>query len=260
MAITSQPGKTKSAMARLLDPMEEVVVSQQVETVGTATGLLSFGCCKVETENSYLVKDARTGLTLLAAEESSSWCMRNPCLCCDCVCWCCHSDCSSRRPFTLSLAEERGACPVLEMARPCASDCLPCCLQSITVRAQVAALPSLTPPQGRHLGTVQQVIGYAPPLNACGKFEVSDFEGNILFVITTPCLVTTCCCTQAEFPITSAEGEELGQITKSSSNVAKELPTDGDRFVLSFPPGCSADSKALLLGALFLFDYLFYED
>ena len=161
-AITSQPGKTKSAMARLLDPMEEVVVSQQVETVETATGLLtqcfadfadsvlSFGCCKVETENSYLIKDAKTGLALLAAEESSSWSMRNPGLCCDCVCWCCHSDCSARRPFTLSLAEERGACPVLEMAfwpTGLLVDCLPCC-RSITVRAQVAAPPLSQPTPG----------------------------------------------------------------------------------------------------------------
>ena len=40
--------------------------------------------------------------TLLMGDDESIWCLRNPCLCCDCICWCCHSDCASRRAFTMN--------------------------------------------------------------------------------------------------------------------------------------------------------------
>ena len=33
-----------------------------------------------------------------------------------------------------------------------------------------------------------QVVGYAPPFNMCGKFEVRDAEGDVQFVIQVPCL------------------------------------------------------------------------
>ena len=55
-------------------------------------------------------------------------------------------------------------------------------------------------------------------------------------------------------------GVEVGSISKTSSNVGKELFTDGDRFVVNFPPGCLPEMKATLLAALFLFDFLFYKD
>ena len=103
----------------------------------------------METENSYVVKEASTGRQLLLAKEDSLWCARNPCICCDCNCWCCDCNCSSRRPFTLTLMEDEGSPLVLEMSRPLASDCLPCCLQSTLVRDQA-----------HHLGSVNQVAAY----------------------------------------------------------------------------------------------------
>ena len=56
------------------------------------------------------------------------------------------------------------------------------------------------------------------------------------------------------------KGEEVGSISKTSSSVGKELFTDGDRFVINFPPGCLPEMKAILLAATILFDFLFYED
>lgn len=236
-----------------LDGVDRVVVCQLVEVVEAATWLLSFGCCKVETENRYEVKDAASGRLLLACEEESSWCLRNPCLCCDCLCWCCHCDCSGRRPLTLHLARPDGP-RLLEMERPCDWGCLPCCLQNLTVFD-----PTPSGVRGRRLGSVRQVIGWSSP-PACSKIEVADAQGAVLYTIRTPCLLTTCCCTQVDFAITDPEGRETGQIVKSSSSAAKELLTDGDRFELSFPADCSADGRALLLGAVFLLDYLFYEE
>ena len=162
-----------------------------------------MNCFKVETENGYMVKDARTGRQLLIAKEDSVWCARNPCICCDCNCWCFDCNCSSRRPFTLTLMEDEGSPMVLEMSRPLASDCVPGCLQSIVVRDQTHPLGSVN--QVKHTkqlrlqggnNVLTQVLGYAPPFNMCGKFEVRDADGDVQFVIQVPCIMTTCCCTQ----------------------------------------------------------------
>jgi len=232
--------------------VDRVVVSQQVEKIETATAWFSLGCCKVETENRYVVRvaDRDGGDTLLVADEDSSWCMRNPCLFCDCICWCCHSNCSSRRPFTLTLTAESLDGPmVLEMERPCASDCLPCCLQSISVRDQSG-----------FLGSVQQKTTCVPPCTMCGQFEVCNKDKEAIYIINTPCVLTTCCCTEVAFTILDMQGEEVGEIAKQASNIAKESFTDADRFYIIFPPNCNPQMKAVLLGAVFLFDYLFYED
>ena len=64
---------------------------------------------------------------------------------------------------------------------------------------------------------------------------------------------------QAEFVISNMKGEQVGSISKASSDVAKEVFTDGDRFFVNFPPGCPPEMKATLLAATILFDFIFYE-
>ena len=34
---------------------------------------------------------------------------------------------------------------------------------------------------------------------------------------------------------------------------------DADSFSLQFPPGCTTEAKACLLGAVFLIDFMFFE-
>ena len=83
---STRPAAMSSTVARLLGGVEKVVVLQQVEKLEAATLCLSSGCCKVETENRYFLKNAYGSEVLLEAREDSAWCCRNPCLCCDCVC------------------------------------------------------------------------------------------------------------------------------------------------------------------------------
>ena len=97
---------TSYPLERFLGEVDRVVVSQQVEKVETLSAWLSFGCCKVETENRYKVADMDSEKILFMGDEESIWCLRNPCLCCDCICWCCHSDCASRRVFNMNLTAE----------------------------------------------------------------------------------------------------------------------------------------------------------
>ena len=247
---TTSGGFSVYPLEKFLGGVDRVVVSQEVEKIETATAWFSLGCCKVETENRYTLADMDSGKTLFVGDEESLWCLRNPCCCCDCICWCCHSDCASRRSFTLNLTAETLEGPlVLEMNRPCRSDCMPCCLQTITVRDKTG-----------FLGSVQQRVQFVPPITMCGLFEVMNSSEEVIYTITTPCVLTTCFCTEVAFTIIDKDGKEVGDIAKQSANVAKEVLTDADRFLINFPEDCDVEMKAVLIGALFLFDYLFYED
>jgi len=250
VAVSGARNSNKDSLEKILGEVTNVVVSQNVEKIETATAWLTLGCCKVETENRYELLDLDTRKTLFVADEESIWCLRNPCICCDCICWCCHSDCATRRAFSMNLTAGSLEGPlILEMDRPCRSDCMPCCLQKISVSDKTSIL-----------GTVKQKVHCVPPCTMCGKFEVTNSNGEVIYTINTPCVLTTCCCTEVAFNIKDKEGNEVGEIAKQSANVAKETFTDSDRFVIKFPADCSVQMKAVLIGALFLFDYLFYED
>jgi len=54
-------------------------------------------------------------------------------------------------------------------------------------------------------------------------------------------------------------GIEQGRICKKWSGLLKEGVTDADNFGVTFPPGWSSEHKALLLGAVFLVDFVHFE-
>ncbi|MGA1871998.1 MAG: phospholipid scramblase-related protein [bacterium] len=53
--------------------------------------------------------------------------------------------------------------------------------------------------------------------------------------------------------------KELGKITKKWSGLLKESMTDADNFGITFPQGIGVDKKAVLLGAVFLIDFVHFE-
>lgn len=56
-------------------------------------------------------------------------------------------------------------------------------------------------------------------------------------------------------------GEQtLGKITKKWSGLLKEGFTDADNFGVTFPPDWSNAQKAILLGAVFLIDFVHFEN
>jgi len=55
------------------------------------------------------------------------------------------------------------------------------------------------------------------------------------------------------------DGQEIGKITKRWSGVLKEAFTDADNFGVAFPPEADPARKALLLGAVFLIDFVHFE-
>jgi uncharacterized protein YxjI len=55
-------------------------------------------------------------------------------------------------------------------------------------------------------------------------------------------------------------GRVVGRIVKKWGGLAKEAFTDADTFGITFPPDSSAGMKALLLGAVFLIDFVHFEN
>jgi uncharacterized protein YxjI len=56
------------------------------------------------------------------------------------------------------------------------------------------------------------------------------------------------------------DGQALGKITKKWSGLVKESFTDADNFGITFPPGIDLSQKAVLLGAVFLIDFVHFEN
>ena len=84
------------------------------------------------------------------------------------------------------------------------------------------------------------------------KISVTDSQGAALYSLFAPILHPW------TFTI-SKDGAETGKIVKEWSGLGKEAFTDADKFSVSFPQGADADQKAVLLGALFLIDIVFFE-
>lgn len=65
---------------------------------------------------------------------------------------------------------------------------------------------------------------------------------------------------RVHFDIINVSSGSTGYIRKIFSGVVKELLTDADSFVLSFPPDANVHHKMLLLGAVFLIDFMYFEN
>ncbi len=55
------------------------------------------------------------------------------------------------------------------------------------------------------------------------------------------------------------DGTSHGKITKKWSGLGKEAFTDADNFGIEFPPKAPAELRAVLLGAVFLIDFVHFE-
>ena len=83
-------------------------------------------------------------------------------------------------------------------------------------------------------------------------YSVFDKYGNEIYQLFGPLLHPW------TFLIRKGE-RELGKIVKKWSGLAKESFTDADNFGITFPTGIDTDTKAVLLGAVFLIDFVHFE-
>ncbi|MBN1816134.1 MAG: hypothetical protein JW828_02165 [Sedimentisphaerales bacterium] len=85
------------------------------------------------------------------------------------------------------------------------------------------------------------------------RYDVLDDQGRMIYELFGPLLHPW------TFEIRRGE-EQYGKITKRWSGVGKEMFTDADNFGVEWPCDWPAGIKALFLGAVFLIDFMYFEN
>ncbi|XP_017017928.1 phospholipid scramblase 1 isoform X2 [Drosophila kikkawai] len=204
-----------------LTTIDQLLVKQKVELLEAFTGF--------ETNNKFSIKNA-LGQKVYYAVEDNDCCTRNCC--------------GPSRPFDMRVFDNYQQ-EVIHMHRPlaCSSCLFPCCLQSIEVSA----------PPGNVIGTIEQEWSICSP-----SFRILNHIGDTVLRIQGP-FCTFSLCGDVEFEVLSLTGEKVGKISKQWSGLAREIFTDADFFGISFPLDLDVRMKAVLLGATFLIDAMFFE-
>jgi hypothetical protein len=185
-----------------------------------------------ETANSYTVTDQRGNKIFHVGEESN----------------CCNRQiCQSRRGFTLKVKDTAGQ-PVLDIVRQldCSCCCGLCCADAVQV----------TTPGGQLLGSVVEEFHILYP-----SFTIRDAAGNSVLNIQGPLCPQSFgpCAGSVVFNVTHPSGASVGTISKEWSGFIKEIFTDADKFAISFQANLDPSIKAVLLAALFLIDFEYFE-
>ncbi|XP_019388503.1 PREDICTED: phospholipid scramblase 1-like [Crocodylus porosus] len=203
-----------------LSQIDQILIHQQLELLEIITGF--------ETNNKYEIKNALGQRVYFAAEEN------------DC---CTRNCCGPSRPFTIKIIDNIGH-EVITLQRPlrCSSCCCPCCLQELEVQA----------PPGTPVGYITQDWDPCVP-----KFTIQNEKRMEVLKITGPCIVCSCC-EDINFEVKSNENV-VGRISKQWTGFVREAFTDADNFGIQFPMDLDVKMKAVMIGACFLIDFMFFE-
>ncbi|XP_033026632.1 phospholipid scramblase 3 [Lacerta agilis] len=205
-----------------LAQVDQILIHQKVELVEAFIGF--------EGNNKYEVRNS-LGQHIFHAQEQNDCCTRNCC--------------GSLRRFSMRLDDPAGR-EVLRMVRPlkCVSCWFPCCLQELEVQC----------PPGTTIGYVVQTWH---PFNP--KFSIQNVEKETVLRVLGPCFACSCG-GDVNFEVkTRDESRGVGRISKQWSGLLKEVFTDTDNFGIQFPMDLDVKIKAVLLGACFLIDFMFFE-
>jgi uncharacterized protein YxjI len=136
------------------------------------------------------------------------------------------------RPFTIAVLTESGQV-ILRVNRP---------FRFYFHRADVVDS------QGQTIGVIERRFSVLRRI-----YSVRDSSGKEIFQLFGPILHPW------TFQI-KKDGDEYGKITKKWSGLVKESFTDADNFGVMFPAEWEVKLKALFLGAVFLIDFVHFEN
>ncbi|WAR15532.1 PLS1-like protein [Mya arenaria] len=107
------------------------------------------------------------------------------------------------------------------------------------------------------------VVGYVLQQQSCiePKYAIMNASREEILTIKGPmCVISGPCCPDVEFIIHSKDGTtEVGKISKQWSGAVREYFTDADNFGVSFPMDLDVKMKATMIGAVFLIDFMYFE-
>lgn len=205
-----------------LTQIDQILIHQKVELLEAFIGF--------ETNNQYEIKNS-LGQKMYKAKEKNDCCTRNCC--------------GSLRSFDMKIKDNMDR-EVIRLIRPfrCVSCWCPCCLQEMEVQA----------PPGTTIGYVKQ--DWHPFLP---KFSIQGANKETLMKLEGPCFACNCC-GDVNFELKGKDSDKpIGRISKQWSGLLKEVFTDTDNFGIQFPLDMDVKMKAVLMGACFLVDFMFFE-
>ncbi|XP_041479877.1 phospholipid scramblase 1-like [Lytechinus variegatus] len=214
-----------------LTKIDQILVHQQVEFFEVFTSW--------ETCNRYQVKNS-LGQQIYFAMEESETCQRQCC--------------GNTRGFVMHVLDNANQ-EVMRVTREfkcCAGCCwcanIDCCGMEIIVEA----------PVGQVMGYVRQAqSGWYP------NYNILDASRNCVLKVRGPCCICqgACCTCDQEFKVWDSNmTSDVGKISKQWSGFVKELYTKADNFGVSFPMDLDVKMKAVMLGAVFLIDFMYFEE
>ncbi|KAE8279087.1 Phospholipid scramblase 1 [Larimichthys crocea] len=228
-AISPAPVPAQAAVAvgvppglEYLTQIDQILIHQKVELLEAFIGF--------ETNNQYEIKNS-LGQKIYKAKEKNDCCTRNCC--------------GSLRSFDMKIKDNMDR-EVIRLIRPfrCVSCWCPCCLQEMEVQA----------PPGTTIGYVKQDWHPFVP-----RFSIQDANKETVMKLEGPCFACNCC-GDVNFELKSKDGKKpIGRISKQWSGLLKEVFTDTDNFGIQFPLDMDVKMKAVLMGACFLIDFMFFE-
>ncbi|KAK3598596.1 hypothetical protein CHS0354_039618 [Potamilus streckersoni] len=203
--------------------VDQLMVKQKVEGFEAITGF--------EMNNKYEIVNTM-GQRIFYAVEDTCCCSRNCC--------------GHHRPFDIKILNNQSK-EVMHLSRGlrCSTCWCPCCLQKVTVEA----------PAGNIIGYVAQAWSICKP-----RYKIQNANEETVLRVKGPCC-TWNMCGDIEFDVTTAdEMSFVGCITKQWSGLVKEAFTDADNFGVSFPMDLDVNIKAVMMGAVFLIDFMYFEN
>ncbi|PIK50223.1 putative phospholipid scramblase 1-like [Apostichopus japonicus] len=137
----------------------------------------------------------------------------------------------------------------------CAGRCCACCAGCCNGKTCGFNVAVEAPP-GCPIGYVIQ----RPSL--CGDhLSILDENHETLLKIRGPGCSCGSTYSDIEFNVLSSdETEEIGKITKQWAGYVQEVFTKADNFSIQFPMDLEVKTKAILIGAVLLIDFMFFEE
>jgi len=234
------PGSTGDPMIDGMMAYRTLVVKQDLAE-GAIEALT--GC---ELENKYHIFDPNSPtpkVPIMDAEESSSFC--------------CRQCCGTRREFSMPIRtmSQQEVVRVERQFHYCSMGCCcglvknETCYQTMNIYTGAACVQP-----NQLLGSTRQEYYSCSPF-----FTVRDAQGNIIYKLRGGC----CVWYNYEVKIFHAADPEdaapCGFIRKKFSGL-QEFFTDADNFSIEFPADANGVTRMLLLGTVFLIDFMLFED
>ncbi|XP_065180304.1 phospholipid scramblase 1-like [Sycon ciliatum] len=207
-----------------LTQIDQLVVKQQVELLEAFTDY--------EGANKYNIFNTLGQQVYFAAEQSN--CLERQC-------------CLNARSFEMRIVDNLQA-EVMIIKRPlrCTSSCY-CC-------ASWRQFMSVESPPGNTIGYIQAELSFVNP-----SFLILGPNMEPQLRIQAPCFGHGCCTCEPKYKVQTLDEQEIGLIQKKWSGFAKEAFTEADNFSINFPMDLDVKVKAVLMGALFMIDFLYFE-